>query len=196
MPRDVRVCFVGDSFVAGLGDSSALGWVGRVVAASIRGGTPITAYNLGIRRDTAVLVRERIETEVRPRLAPATDPRVVLSFGTNDTSLEGGTPRVEAEETVRAFLGSCQALAAARVAFVTAPANEDEEHNGRIAALNERLRYEAESLGVLFIDAFTPTRSDAIWRQHVRRGDGFHPDEPGYARLASFVTEPLIEWLR
>ena len=32
MIHDLRICFVGDSFVAGTGDETALGWVGRVTA--------------------------------------------------------------------------------------------------------------------------------------------------------------------
>ena len=28
--RDLRVCFVGDSYVAGVGDTAGLGWVGRL----------------------------------------------------------------------------------------------------------------------------------------------------------------------
>ncbi len=33
--RDIRICFVGDSFVAGLGDETGLGWVGRVTTAAL-----------------------------------------------------------------------------------------------------------------------------------------------------------------
>jgi lysophospholipase L1-like esterase len=35
---DVRVCFVGDSFVAGVGDPRHLGWAGRLAAQSQRKG--------------------------------------------------------------------------------------------------------------------------------------------------------------
>ena len=36
-----------------------LGWVGRVVAASFAAGTPVTAYNLGVRGETSVQVASR-----------------------------------------------------------------------------------------------------------------------------------------
>ena len=57
---DLRVVFVGDSFVAGVGDPEGRGWVGRVVAAAHAAGLPLTAYNLGVRRETSadVLARE------------------------------------------------------------------------------------------------------------------------------------------
>ncbi len=54
MIADLRVCFLGDSFVAGVGDPEHLGWVGRVAARTNRGGQPLTAYGLGVRRETAV----------------------------------------------------------------------------------------------------------------------------------------------
>ena len=46
--EDIRICFVGDSFVNGIGDETALGWVGRVCALAHTHGFPLTSYNLGI----------------------------------------------------------------------------------------------------------------------------------------------------
>lgn len=37
---DLRVCFVGDSFVAGVGDPEQLGWAGRVAARTHSAGRP------------------------------------------------------------------------------------------------------------------------------------------------------------
>lgn len=90
----MRVCIVGDSFVAGLGDSTGLGWVGRIANESHRRGLPLTTYNLGVRRDTSLLICERLAREVAPRLAHADIPRIVVSYGVNDTSLENGYTRV------------------------------------------------------------------------------------------------------
>ena len=33
MTKDLRICFVGDSFVNGTGDETKLGWTGRLCAA-------------------------------------------------------------------------------------------------------------------------------------------------------------------
>jgi hypothetical protein len=49
---DARACFFGDSFRAGVGDEQGLGWVGRVVARARADGFEVTAYNLGVRRQT------------------------------------------------------------------------------------------------------------------------------------------------
>lgn len=53
MAHDIRICFVGDSFVNGIGDERALGWAGRLCAAANARGVPVTYYNLGVRRNTS-----------------------------------------------------------------------------------------------------------------------------------------------
>jgi hypothetical protein len=52
-----------------------------------------------------MLICERLPREVAPRLAHAEIPRVVVSFGVNDTALENGTTRVSREESVTALRG-------------------------------------------------------------------------------------------
>jgi acyl-CoA thioesterase-1 len=90
MTEDIRICFIGDSFVNGTGDDTALGWVGRVCAAARGRGVGLTAYSLGIRRDTSVDVLARCEREWSRRLPAGIDGRIVLSFGVNDTVIEDG----------------------------------------------------------------------------------------------------------
>ncbi len=53
--NDHRICFIGDSFVQGTGDSESLGWVGRVAAKAQAAGWTMTPYNLSVRRDTRSL---------------------------------------------------------------------------------------------------------------------------------------------
>lgn len=99
--RDLRICFVGDSFVNGTGDDEALGWVGRVCRTARARNIPLTRYDLGVRRDTSELIFRRFAAEVSARLdlVPC-DGRVVLSFGANDTTHDGGRPRVAPEATL------------------------------------------------------------------------------------------------
>ncbi len=99
--RDVRVLFFGDSLVAGVGDETGLGWVGRSVAAAHAAGIALTPYNLGVRRDTSRDILSRWENEARPRLAVEATMRVVFSFGANDTTIEGGRLRVRRRRLLR-----------------------------------------------------------------------------------------------
>ena len=62
---DRRVFFIGDSFVAGVGDPEHRGWVGRLADRAHRAGAPITAYNLGVRRDTSDDICRRSRTKWR-----------------------------------------------------------------------------------------------------------------------------------
>ncbi|GLY28747.1 GDSL-type esterase/lipase family protein [Kineosporia sp. NBRC 101731] len=213
--RDLRICYVGDSFVAGAGDRSGLGWVGRVGRAAMvdeeRLGFVYTGYNLGVRRDTAPMVAARFVAEVTARLVPAQDRRVVLSFGANDTTIENGSRRAETEETVAALhrihrdihgdihedihRGAHRDLEGTRLFVVGPPAVDDDAHNERIGALSVVLEREAALLSVPFVPAFPVTEQDPVWRRQVREGDGAHPDAGGYEVLAELVRDPILQWM-
>ncbi|WP_298591436.1 GDSL-type esterase/lipase family protein [uncultured Kocuria sp.] len=122
--RDIRVCFVGDSFVAGIGDSTGLGWVGRVTAAGLARGLRLTTYNLGVRRETSVQIGQRLVAETTPRLAAAEDPRIVISCGVNDTMHEQEIPRVPLSETVRALRNMHEVISPTRLLLIGPPAGQ------------------------------------------------------------------------
>ena len=193
--RDQRVCFVGDSYVAGTGDSSGLGWVGRVTAAAFAGGLAPTVYNLGLRRDTSVQVGERFTREVAPRLEPATDARVVLSFGVNDTTLEDGVQRVGMFQSLRALQQIHRERDGARVMVVGPPAVADNAQNERIHELNDLMADVAKILGMPYVQCFAETVSHPVWQQQLGKGDGFHPDAAGYELIASLAADPIVKWL-
>ncbi|WP_238385120.1 GDSL-type esterase/lipase family protein, partial [Nesterenkonia muleiensis] len=192
---DVRVCFVGDSFVAGTGDPTGLGWVGRVTAQAISRGMRVTTYNLGVRRETSVQISHRILAEVKPRLSDVDAPRVVVSFGVNDTVLEHGQSRVQAHEAVTALVNIHQSLAPLPLLMVGPPAIDDNAQNARLEHLNELLRTTAEAHNIAFIDTFHATVTNHSWRDEVRNGDGYHPSANGYQLLAETVVNPLTDWL-
>ena len=80
---DVRICFFGDSFTVGVGDPLGVGWVVPVVAAAGAAGHAVTAYNLGIRRDTSLDISRRWALEAAERLKDGT--------GTASSSPSGST---------------------------------------------------------------------------------------------------------
>jgi len=99
--RDLRICFVDDSFVNGIGDDEGLGWAGRICRAARGRGVPLTRHDLGVRRDTSGLILRRCAAEVSARLDGVSyDGRVVVSFGANDATHEAGRPRVELAATI------------------------------------------------------------------------------------------------
>ena len=191
---DRRVIFVGDSFVAGVGDPTGLGWVGHVVAAAFAAGLPLTSYNLGVRGETSVAVAERWEAEAAPRLAAGADSRLVLSFGANDTAAEDGVPAGASVQALRAVVTRARERSLP-VLVVSPPPVNGAEQGERIAVLSARLAAECGSLSVPFVDVTGPLGASPGWRAEVEAGDGAHPGAAGYTQLAALVREPLLCWL-
>jgi acyl-CoA thioesterase I len=195
---DLRVCFVGDSFVAGVGDPEHLGWAGRLCAASERAGLPVTRYVLGVRRQTTAEVAERWAAECRPRLADGDwEPRVVLSTGVNDTTEVAGAPRSTPQESVTALTGMLTGAGAAGwpVLVVGPPAVADDVQNDRIADLDERFARACADHGVPYVPVVATLAADPTWRAEVAAGDGAHPGAAGYAVLADLLRPSWERWV-
>jgi acyl-CoA thioesterase-1 len=196
--RDLRVLFFGDSFVAGTGDPTGRGWVGRVVAATWAAGTPMTGYPLGIRRETAVEVAARWQAEARPRLLAGADCRVVFAFGTNDATFEDGRPRAEPDRSVRTLERVLDEVTQLGLpAFVVGPSPScDPAQDDRVAALSARFAAVCLERSVPFVGVVEALRGSAVWAEEARAGDGVHPGAGGYDALASLVLDGgWTEWV-
>jgi lysophospholipase L1-like esterase len=195
---DRRVLFFGDSFVAGVGDPTGRGWVGRVVAASFDAGLPLVAYNLGVRRETSLDVAARWRDEARPRLRAQAGYGVVFGFGVNDTTVEDGRPRVEPGDGVDALgrvLDGARELALAALVVGLPPAGEPGQ-DVRVGALSAAFADVAAARGVPFVDVFGSLCANAAWTAEAAAGDGAHPGAGGYAALARLVlARGWLEWL-
>lgn len=187
--RDLRVCFVGDSFVAGVGDPEHRGWVGRLCERSENAGLPLTAYGLGVRRQTSADVLARWHAECSPRLAAGEDRRVVVSFGVNDITVEAGSPRVEAEASVAALGTLLDGVARAGWSgmVVGPPPIDDAAQNRRIAALDRSFAELCASRGTPYATVFDALVDCPVWSREVAEGDGAHPGAAGYQRFADLV---------
>ncbi len=198
MTRDLRVCFVGDSFVAGVGDPEHLGWVGRLAVSSERDGLPLTRYVLGVRRQTTAEVADRWAAECRVRLAGGGwEPRVVVSTGVNDTTEEDGAPRLAPQESVAALTRILSGAADAGwpVLVVGPPATADDAQNARIGALDARFARACAERDVPYVPVVAALTADPTWRAEVAAGDGAHPGADGYAVLAGLVRPHWQRWL-
>jgi lysophospholipase L1-like esterase len=195
--RDLRVMFVGDSTVAGVGDPAGQGWVGRVVAGAFAAGMPLTAYNLGVRRDTSADVLARWQAEVRARLVSDADCRVVFSFGTNDATVERGARRVPGQESLANLANAIDGAAALGLpTLIVGPAPvEEPEHRDRIVVLSGAFARLAAEHGVPCLEVAAALAEDPTWTREAREGDGAHPASGGYTLLAGLVMERWLEWL-
>lgn len=198
--NELRICFIGDSFVNGSGDPEYLGWTGRVCATAPNRGASLTHYNLGVRGETSVQIAQRWLGEVTPRMPTAANGRVVFSFGTNDTNfLDDRTTWVErtvSVTTTRQILSG--STARYPVLFVGPPPVAERAQSDRIAAINDLLATTCAEFDVPYLDVFAPLLHSVVWQQEVAASDGAHPQAGGYAELAALVNqwEPWQAWLR
>lgn len=194
---DVRVCFIGDSFVAGVGDPRHLGWAGRLATHSHAQGQVLTSYNLGIRRDTSADILRRFQAECTPRLPSGSHAGVVLSFGVNDTMFESGISRVTHEASVSHLreLLTQVSLAGWSVLMAGPPAVDDEAHNERVVILDSLLEAECARRFVPYVSVVRQMQGHDFWRREVREGDGAHPGAGGYEALTALLLPAWDSWL-
>jgi acyl-CoA thioesterase-1 len=192
---DIRICFIGDSFVNGTGDPLCLGWTGRVCATTIQRGYPITYYNLGIRRETSADIAARWREECARRLPPTLDGREVLSFGANDTTTEQGRQRVSLAATLHNLRAIVQdARRRYPTLLVGPPPVAEAAHNARIAALCHAMASVAQELGVPYLPVCERLIQAQTWVQEAAQSDGAHPQQGGYAALAALVQAWPAWW--
>ncbi|MGW4632073.1 GDSL-type esterase/lipase family protein [Nocardia sp. NPDC004415] len=190
MSGALRICFLGDSFVQGIGDPAYRGWVGRVLTATA---TDITAFNLGIRRNTSDDVVARCWPEVTARTAPEADNRIVLSFGSNDMVEEDGRPRVDPTRTLANLTALLtESTRRGMSALVVGPPpviDAGEPHLRRTTRLAAEMSALCHARSVPFVEVTEVLATDPVWVAEVRDGDGAHPGSAGYDRLAELVLD-------
>ena len=193
---DVRVCVLGDSFTAGVGDPTGGGWVLPVAAAPRRAGWDLTLYGLGVRRDTSVDVARRWRAETSWRLRDGDRYGLVLAVGLNDVVLEDGRPRVSPGRSVAAVAEVLDGASARGwpVLVVGPPPVSGEEESERSAGLSAAIADGCAARSVPFVDT-TGLAADPVWVAEVGAGDAYHPSTCGYARLAARVEPVFLRWL-
>jgi acyl-CoA thioesterase-1 len=193
---DVRVCVLGDSFTAGVGDPTGAGWVGPVAAVARRAGWELTAYGLGVRRDTSVDVARRFLAEASWRLRDGNRYGVVVTVGLNDVVLADGRRRVPRERSLAALAEVLDGAAARGWAalVVGPPPVSEADESARAADLSAGMAAQCAARAVPFVDT-TGLADDAVWVAEVAAGDAYHPSTRGYAHLAALVEPVFLRWL-
>jgi len=188
--RDIRICFFGDSFTAGTGDPTYLGWTGRACAAVTSPNYELSYYNLGIRGNTSKQIEVRWLAEASERLPDHTENHVVFSFGTNDNRVEKGVRFVEEKNSVQcAQRILTQAKALFPTLLVGPPPIADENMNHRSEKLSAAYHQLCTELDVPYLDVYQPLRENALWMQEVAAVDGAHPAASGYLALSQLFTD-------
>lgn len=188
--RDVRVCVFGDSFVAGVGDPKALGWVGRVAARTpLSTGADVTVYPLGVRGETTEEMVVRMPMECAPRFAHGDEQRIVVAPGVADARAG-----VDPTRTAAALEFSLASLDVPTLVIGPPPVGDDAMLD-RLARLDEAFASLSERRGATYISTYQPLARRKTWHD-ARAGDGVHPNQSGYGILAYVVlNEGWYQWL-
>ena len=186
--KEIRICFLGESFVNGTGDPEYLGWTGRVCKDANRRGFDVTHYNLGVRGETSTELKKRWLQEVSYRLPKEYDGRVVFCFGTNDTSIENGKTRVSLQNSIT-NLQDILSLAKNLYPVLTISPSpiDDNEQNQRSSDLSQEFATVCNGLNVPYLDVFPELIKSNIWMDEVKNNDGAHPRTGGYQIFAEIV---------
>lgn len=194
---DHRICFVGDSFVQGTGDTAGGGWVRRVAAAAVAAGYDITAYKLGVRRDTSADIAARWQAECDARLRAECSPYLVFSFGANDMTADGEVLRVPMPASVENFRSIVGEARSRCPTLVIGPLPVgDAAQDTRIIALCATYALLAAEIGVPYLPLAESLAKDPAWTRAVAAGDGTHPDGSGYGLIAEHVLQWAAWWFR
>ncbi len=197
--RPIRLCFFGDSFVAGVGDPAHRGWAGLLAehARPVLGGIDFTVYNLGVRRDTTADVRARWSDEARRRFPDGCDNRLVFSFGVNDTTQQGDSTRVRPEGSVANLTAILDDALACDwpVLVVGPPPVADEQQNARTRHLDDLFAGACAVRNVPYCSVIAHLDGDTAWIREAAAGDGAHPSVQGYRDLADVVLDAWITWI-
>jgi lysophospholipase L1-like esterase len=194
---DIRICFVGDSMIAGTGDPEHLGWAGRVCAQAATQGIALTAYNLGVRRETSEDIAKRWASECAPRLPATSQTHLVFSFGVNDMTPASGRTRVSIEDSVDNLqVILAQAKTQHQILMVGPPPIADARQNERIADLSGQYSVICERLNVPYLPVVEALGTNTTWMQQVAKFDGAHPQAEGYMEFAKLVLNWPQWWFR
>jgi len=186
----MRICFIGDSFVSGAYDDECQGWVGRISAAARRRKHDVSPYNLGVRGETSIQIARRWRAEAEARQSAQQEGRLVFEFGVNDARDVNGKRQLEAVQS----LAAAREILAAAVAWkptlmIGPPPGGDQLRNQRVKELSDDMADLCTLLGVPYFDSYGPLVKSATFIPSTKAVDGTHPNASGYAEWARVIDE-------
>ncbi|OKH88750.1 GDSL-type esterase/lipase family protein [Thalassospira sp. TSL5-1] len=196
-----RVCFFGDSIVAGVRDAQKGGWPMRLGQRLLTDGKlDVTIYNLAIRAETSDDLKLRWQDDARRRRVDNFPLVLVFCFGLNDAmhAQDRGEETTMRVSHARSLANATEIMALARdmapTLWVGPQAVIDGGRsskivNERLEGLNQLFAETAKGLDIPYLDGFEQTLRDDTWQRALRRGDGYHPDTAGYDMLADMIWQ-------
>src|SRR5262245_16478346 len=160
----MRICFIGDSFVSGAYDDECIGWVGRICASARRRKHDVSPYNLGVRGETSVQIARRWRAEAEMRQSPQQEGRLVFEFGVNDAREVNGKRQMEAAQS----LAAAREILSAAISWkptlmIGPPPGGDQARNMRVKELSVAIAQLCTELRLPYFDSFTPLAASSTF---------------------------------
>lgn len=157
----------------------------------------MTAYNLGVRRETSPQIAARLLREAEPRLDQGDAHGVVFAGGVNDATVQGTSRRVEEAQSLAALAEVARTCADRGWSLlVVGPAPiADPAQTERIVALSAALAASCDTQGIPFVPLAAHLAQDAAWMEEVASLDGAHPTANGYGRLTDLIWPGFDRWM-
>lgn len=190
------ICAFGDSIVNGVGDPQALGWFGRLIGDARAAGQPITAYNLGVRRNTSAAILERFEEETRRRIFADHPMRLLFAYGAVDAAAESGLSVEDTISNTKAILSRGKALG--ELLFISPPMASDRQFTEAITIRSQAIAACCQQADIPFLDILPQLKEAELYLEELVGGDGIHPGTAGYSLIFRLVNawEPWRAWLK
>ncbi len=191
MTRNLRLFFVGDELITGVGDSRALGWTGRVLAHTSFPGalTPISLAFPG--EDTATLTK-RWESEVIPRIDRDADNRLVIGLGSYDIDKKISATRSRLH--LANLLDNANRLQLKP--FVVGPPPRPDADSNTLRLLSAAYAEVCTRRAVPYVETFTPLNQHEQWNTDTAISGNRIPDQAGYGLISWLVLHKgWYQWL-
>ncbi len=179
------ICYFGDSLTLGYGDPAGLSWPGRVSGTLHTLGVDVTSYNLGIRKETTLMLADRWKQEAALRQIKGMESKLIFSFGVAD--VVNNVADADSLAAAKAILTEAGTMG--DVLLIGPTPMADETKCGKVAALSGQLGTLCETLSVPFLPVIDAMRDDPVYAQALTDGDSVHPTAPGYAALARYILQ-------
>lgn len=190
---ETRVVILGDELTTAIGDTKALGWVGRVIARTPSEEPIIDVYTAPIPGETSATLLERWSGEVQRRFTPDTDNRLVLALSNNDAR--------EGLSVSRSRLNIATIIDEARrndiSVFVVGPAPSfDKALNYEIEHLATGYEDVCKRRNIPFVDFFHPLVDHEGFNAELEVSARNMPGQTGYGLMAWLVlNRGWYRWL-
>lgn len=187
----MRVFFLGDELVAGVGDSRGAGWVGRVMAQTITA-PPLVPLTLAVPGETTAQLGMRWYDEVSRRIDQDQQHRLVLGVGSHD--LDEGISSARSRLYVATILENAIKLGMPTLVVGPPPrrdlpARSQEMFTNALADVCARR-------AVPFVDTFHPLQAHEQWNTDITMSGGYTPGQAGYSLIAWLVLHSgWHQWL-